>query len=91
MAELTQFTFSIQEATEALIKQQKIHEGKWALGVEFSMSVGIVGVSQDQARPGLMALVNNILLLSVDSTQIPPDMIVDAAQVNPAPRAKKPD
>ncbi len=37
MAEPTQYTFSYKEVVEALIKQQDLHEGEWAIFVEFGI------------------------------------------------------
>ena len=85
MAEPTQFTFSIAEAAEALIKKQGIHEGKWILAIEFNVSIGVIGSGPTEARPGAMMLANTIQLMKApDPATAPPHLIVDAAIVNPS-------
>jgi hypothetical protein len=84
MAEPTQFSFSMVEATEALIKKQGIHEGKWMIGVEFVVNIGLLGTAPNEARPGAMILANSLQLVKASETGAPPNLIVDAAEVNPA-------
>jgi hypothetical protein len=82
MATVTQYTFGLKEVTEILIKSSGIHEGKWMLAIEFGVNVGMLGMSQASARPGVMVLANN-LMLAVADPGAPADLIVDAAEVNP--------
>ena len=85
MAEPTQFAFTMIEATEALIKSQGLHEGKWILNVEFTINVGMMGVGPDQVRPGAMFLANRLVLTGADTeANPPPNIVVDASIVNPA-------
>ena len=85
MANATQFTFSMVEVTETLIKAQGIHEGLWVLNLEYTLNVGLMGITQDQARPGVMVLANSLQLTAVDPKSKPPEnLVVDAAIVNPA-------
>jgi hypothetical protein len=88
MAEPTQFTFSMVEATEALIKKQGIHEGKWMLAVEFVVNVALLGTGPNDARPGAMVLANSLQLVKAPETGAPANLIVDAAEVNPAKATK---
>ncbi len=82
MAVPTQFTFDVVEATVALIKHQGIHDGEWTLGVEFNVAVGQMGPTPEQARPGVMLMAQNLLLVAANPGS-PPNMIVDATKVNP--------
>jgi hypothetical protein len=87
MADPTQFTFTLVEATEALLKKQGIHEGKWVLAIEFGLNVAMIGTGPADAKPGVMVLANNLQLQrSVEGA--PPNLIVDAAVVNPVQSKK---
>jgi hypothetical protein len=89
MAEPTQFTFSLVEATEALLKKQGIHEGKWLLSIEFGLNVGLMGSAPTDAKPGVMVLANSLQLQRAVEPGAPPNMIVDASIVNPSPTKKR--
>ncbi|MEH2546665.1 hypothetical protein V1283_003310 [Bradyrhizobium sp. AZCC 2262] len=84
MADATQYGFSVIETTEALIKAQGIHEGKWLLSVEFTVSIGLMGIASDDARPGAMIVANSFQLTKAPDQGAPSKLIVDAAKVNPA-------
>lgn len=84
MADPTQFTFSLVEATEALIKKQGIHEGKWIISFEFNLTVGMLGTAPADIKPGAIILANNLQLQKAVEPGSPPNLIVDAARVNPA-------
>jgi hypothetical protein len=84
MAEPTQFTFSIVETTEALIKKQGIHDGKWMIAIEFNINIALIGTGPTDARPGAMILANSLQLVKAPESGAPPNMVVDAAVVNPA-------
>ena len=88
MADPTQFTFSMAEATEALLKKQGIHEGKWMIGIEFTVNVAMIGTGPNDAKPGAMVLASNLQLVRAPETGAPPNMVVDAALANP-PESKK--
>jgi hypothetical protein len=82
MAEATQYSFSLLEVTETLIKKQGIHEGKWAIGIEFNLNIGLIGMTAADVKPGVMVLANALQLMkAVEGT--PSNLIVDAAAVNP--------
>jgi hypothetical protein len=52
MAQPTQYTFDLQEATIALLKHQGIHEGDWILNFELSLGAGFMGPTPEQLRLG---------------------------------------
>jgi hypothetical protein len=90
MADPSQFTFSMAEATVALLKKQGIHDGKWVLSIEFGLNIGMMGASPTDVKPGVMILANNIVLQrAIDGS--PANLIIDAAVVNPSidKKAKK--
>lgn len=80
MAEATQFTFSHREVVEALIKKQDIHEGLWALYVEFGLGAGNVGPDENALNPAAIVAVGKIGLLKAET---PSNLTVDAAIANP--------
>jgi hypothetical protein len=82
MAEVSQYTFSWSEVTEALIKKQNIHEGKWMAVIEFAVTGGVVGQEPPDARPGLVAMANSIQLVRAQPTSAA-HLVIDASQVNP--------
>jgi hypothetical protein len=82
MAEITQYTFSWHEVAEMLIKKQKIHEGEWVALIEFGITPGMVGPSPTDAKPG-MSIVANGVQLAKAQPGAPPNLVVDAAKVNP--------
>jgi hypothetical protein len=89
MADPTQFTFNLSEATEALIKKQGIHEGKWVLGIEFGLNVAMMGSGPTDVKPGVMIVANNLQLQRAVEPGSPPHLIVDAAVVNPVQTKKR--
>ena len=89
MADPTQFTFTLLEATEALLKEQGIHEGKWVLGIEFGLNISMMGTGPTDVKPGVMIVANNLQLQKAVEPGSPPNLIVDAAVVNPAPAKKR--
>jgi len=74
--------YSIDELIRALLRDQGIHEGHWALSVEFSASGTSVKPQDNSARtlPGLIVSVNNATLVQSESAAAG---TVDAAVVNP--------
>jgi hypothetical protein len=66
----------------ALLRDQGIHDGHWALNVEFSATGASVKPQDNAARtlPGLIVSVNSATLVRADSATAG---AVDAAVVNP--------
>jgi len=83
MAEVVQYTFDWSEVAELLIKKQNIHEGEWMASIEFTINAGIVGAGPSDARPGMLLLANKVQLARAQANS-PPQLVVDAAKVNPA-------
>ena len=88
MAEPSQFTFSLVEATEALIKKQGLHEGKWVLAIEFAVNIAMLGTGPTDVKPGAMILAHGLVLQRATDPGSPVNLVVDAAQINP-PEKKK--
>jgi hypothetical protein len=88
MAEATQYTFSLLEVAETLIKKQGIHEGKWVIGIEFTLNVGLLGATPPDIKPGVMILANSIQLLKAQEGS-PQSLTIDASVVNPRPKKEQ--
>lgn len=99
MADPTQYSFELREATIALIKEADIHEGVWMIGFEFSLGVGVFGAMQTdvpqgalsvEARPGALMQISKLQLARLPPEAPKPPFAVDAAVVNPAPNRLTP-
>lgn len=86
MAEPTQFTFDLREATEALIKQQGLHTGLWMLAIEFAFTAGVLGHTGNvvDAKPSGIVQIAKLQLVQAGETNKELPFVVDAAKVNPA-------
>ncbi|MEZ2305832.1 hypothetical protein AB6809_04195 [Paraburkholderia sp. RCC_158] len=74
--------YSIDDLIAALLRDQGIHDGHWALNVEFS-ATGAAVKPQDQPTrtlPGLIVSVNSATLVAANPSA---EGSVDAAAVNP--------
>ena len=85
MADPTQFTFNLKEATTALIKQQGLHEGNWMIALEFGLAAGLIGPTPTDAWPSALVQCKAVLLVRQGVPAPQPHLTVDAAEVNPAP------
>jgi hypothetical protein len=84
MAEASQFTFSLKEVTKALIKEQRLHEGKWVIALEFGLGAGLFGPEPNELRPSALVAVQKVLLARHPEKAPLHGLVVDAAEVNPA-------
>lgn len=78
----SQHKYSIEDLLSALLRDRGIHEGHWALNIEFSATGAAVKPQDNPARtlPGLIVSVNSATLICAESTA---PGAVDAASVNP--------
>ena len=81
MAELTQLFFSHKEVVTALIKQQNIHEGIWALAVNFGCGAANVGQTADGMDANPAAIIP-VLGIGLQRVHVENNMSIDAAKVN---------
>jgi hypothetical protein len=88
MPEANQYLFSHKELLELMIKKAGVHEGKWIVMANFGFSPGNFGPAPDQMTPGTVVA---ILQMGIQraGAETPTEMVVDAAQVNPAPKSAK--
>lgn len=89
MAEPTQFSFSLQEATVALLEKQGIASGRWMLAFEFSISVGTFGSSPQNIKPGAMLQVAKLQLTKAPDEPADNPLVVDASKLKPTPAKTK--
>lgn len=90
MAEARQYIFDYKEVVEALLKKQGIHEGIWALYIEFGFAAAnlestIDGGSVPQntpknINPTAIVPIRNIGIIIANEIN---SISVDAAEVNP--------
>jgi hypothetical protein len=80
MAEPTQFLFTYKEVVTALLKQQGIHEGIWALAINFGIGAINAGPNAEQLAP---AAIVPILGVGIQKATEVNNMSVDASLVNP--------
>ena len=83
MPETSQIDFKHKEILELLIKQAKIHEGRWMLSVSFNFGAGNIGPSVDETNPTAFVSLANIGIAKA-SSDAPESLVLDAAVVNPA-------
>ena len=85
MAEVQNYIFTLKEIAGALVKQQGIHEGLWAIYVEFGIGAGHVpfGSNTQEIVP---AAVVPIVKMGIQRAEQPNPLTVDAAEVNPPAR-----
>jgi len=86
MAETSQIMFTHKEVVEALIKQQGIHEGVWALLLQFGIQGANIALGSPNPVPAAIVPIMGIGLQKADQVT---SMSVDAAEVNPAPAQSK--
>lgn len=80
MAEITEYTFRLQDVATALVKQQGLKQGFWQLIVQFGFGAANMGPNQDLLVPSGIAQVNAVGLKKVESKL--DNLTVDAAEVN---------
>ena len=82
MPEISQYTVKPKELTEIIIKQADIHEGKWILMVSFGFTATNAGPEGGELLPSAIIGVQKVGIQRAEPNT-PPELIVDAAEVNP--------
>jgi hypothetical protein len=88
MPEVNQYLFNHKELLELMIKKADVHEGKWIVMANLGFSPGNFGPSPDQMSPGAAVVVLQMGIQRAIA-ETPPQMILDAAVVNPVTKAKR--
>jgi hypothetical protein len=88
MAEPTQYAFTHKEIVECLIKRQGLHDGIWALYMEFGIGAGnITRQPGDDSFPAAFVPVLKIGLTRVNEVT---NLSADARVVSPRSKPAKP-
>ena len=82
MPEAIQYVLGHKELVKLIIKECGVHDGRWYLLASFGVTAGNYGPSNDQMSPGVVVAVTQVGIQRADSN-MPPEMVVDAAIVNP--------
>ncbi|WP_143326171.1 hypothetical protein [Vandammella animalimorsus] len=91
MKEKKEFIFDVENLMRLMLKDAKIHQGRWAFSVNVEISAGTFrGAADGKPRPAHMLAFNQLAL--VDATNAPDDtpLVFDAALLNPLPEKRKP-
>ncbi len=87
MPQVNQYVLNNKELLELIIKQTNVHEGRWMLMATFGIAPGNYGPTLEQMTPGVAVGISNVGIQRADSNTSK-KMTLDAAVVNPAPKAK---
>jgi len=82
MAEARNYVFSHTEVAEMMVKKLDIHEGLWAIYLEFALAGANVPTSPD-SKFLAPAAINFIKAVGIQRFDEPNSLTVDAAVVNP--------
>ena len=80
MDNATQYQFDLVEVGKLLLRKQGIREGKWAVGVAFTIAAAHAGPTPDAARPSMIVSVDKVVL-SIADANTPPTLVLDAAEI----------
>jgi hypothetical protein len=85
MPEVSELTWTHKELIALMIKAANIHEGRWMIELKLSFAPVNSGPSEDQISPGIIVGVTNVGIRR-ELPGAPSALVVDAAEVNPAPK-----
>ncbi|MEQ9643056.1 MAG: hypothetical protein RIM84_23750 [Alphaproteobacteria bacterium] len=88
MPEIDQYSLSHKELLEILIKKFGVHEGRWALSMQFGIATGL-NLPSPSGGPGLGFGVLIDKLGIQRAAGEPSGLVLDAAEVNPTPAESK--
>lgn len=83
MPEADRYTFTHKELIVALIKQARLHDGRWQLVAQFNFGAVNIGSLPGSAVPSAIVGITNMGLMKAPA-DAPPELVADAAEVNPA-------
>ena len=82
MPDMTQYSFTLREVGEALLKSANVTEGKWGIGVNFGINVANFGPTQAEAKPTVMAVVDGLQLTKAKDDDQAVGMVIDASKID---------
>lgn len=86
MPEPTQISFTHKEVATALVKEQGLREGIWALYVKFGIRAMNIGGSDEDLQPSAIV---PVLVIGLQKAEKLSNLSVDAAVVNARPPKQK--
>ena len=87
MSETLKHMYEHRDLTALLIKDRGIHEGHWAVVLEFTMGATMASPMGEEPMPTGMVSIRRIGIQQADAKS---PNAVDAAVANPKPKATKP-
>jgi len=87
MPETNSLTFTYKEVVEALIRYNNLHEGLWGLSIEFALAAA--NVAPEPGGDLLPTAIIPVKKIGLTRSNEINNLTVDAAEVNPTPKAKK--
>lgn len=84
MSSATQFSLSLKEIGETLLRKEGVTTGKWMVGVNFGIQVGNINLSPESAaKPSASVLVEGFNVSKLPNEQAIPaeieSLIIDAS------------
>ena len=61
-------TVSIEDMTKLLLKENRISEGKYILGLDIDVAAGHMASPNTEARPSILVGIENFKLIEVDDS-----------------------
>jgi hypothetical protein len=83
MSRNDKISFSLRELATALIRDQGIHEGRWRLRFDFSVSRADVAPSDQGALHGAILVIGGLAIERCDDAPPGTPQVFDAAKENP--------
>lgn len=83
MARNSETTFELREIAAALFRFQGIHEGRWQLALDVSVSNAHVGPDDQGPLPGVLIVMRGLRLRRDDQAPDGSPQVFDAAKENP--------
>ena len=87
MPETKSLTFTYKEVVEALIRYNNLHEGIWGLSIEFGLAAA--NIAPEDGGDLLPTAIIPVKKIGLTRSNELNNLTVNAAEVNPAPKAKK--
>ncbi len=81
MAEPTQYRLSLQELGIVLVRHQGLREGRWQIGFEINVGIGVFGPSPSESRPGSLTQIAAAVLTRAAPNTPDSELIVDASKI----------
>lgn len=83
MDHTAQYLLTHKDLVTAIIKELGIHEGRWMLAVNFNFTATNLGPEGQDVLPAVISSINKVGI-STAADDAPANLVVDAAEVNPA-------